>query len=86
MLITKYEVSRQSGQIHCTLMAALEEAEYIDKSYPENAHHVAWLKKLSLILDCSGAYKKQVASLVFSCGGIILETCVPFEENHNIYD
>lgn len=58
-------------------MAALEEAEYIAKEEKRTMCVVEVEPNMIVVVT-----KKEAQSM----GKIILETCVPFEENHNIYD
>jgi hypothetical protein len=58
-------------------MAALEEAEYIAKEEKRTMCVVEVEPNMIVVVP-----KKEAVGM----GGIILETCVPFEENHNIYD
>jgi hypothetical protein len=59
-------------------MAALEEAEYLRRKKRQRTMCVVEVEPNMIVV----VPKKVAAEL----GGIILETCVPFEENHNIYD
>jgi hypothetical protein len=58
-------------------MAALEEAEYRAKE-EKRTMCVVEVEPNRIVV----VLKKEAVGR----GGIILETCVPFEENHNIYD
>ena len=56
---------------------ALEEAEYTAKEEKRTMCVVEVEPNMIVVVA-----KKAAVNM----GGIILETCVPFEENHNIYD
>jgi len=58
-------------------MAALEEAEYLAKEEKRTMCVVEVEPNMIVVVS-----KKEALNM----GKIILETCVPFEENFNIYD
>ncbi len=58
-------------------MAALEEAEFLAKEEQRSMCVVEVEPNMIVVVS-----KRDARSM----GKIILETCVPFEENHNIYD
>jgi len=58
-------------------MAALEEAEYLAKEEKRTMCVVEVEPNMIIVVS-----KREALNM----GKIILETCVPFEENFNIYD
>ena len=58
-------------------MAALEEAEYLAKEEKRTMCVVEVEPNMIVVVS-----KKEALNM----GKIILETCVPFEENFNVYD
>ena len=58
-------------------MAAIEEAEHRAKEEKRAVCVVEVQPNMVVVVPKKGAEE---------LGGIILETCVPFEANHNIYD
>jgi hypothetical protein len=58
-------------------IAAIEEAEHIAKEKKQTMCVIEVQPNMVVVAPKKGAEE---------LGGIILETCVPFEANHNIYD